>query len=118
MVWNFSVNGCSASPVTYRWQLNNVNIAGATGDTLFLPSVAVANEGNYTVIITNAQGSITSTPQSLTVDTAQVIAWGRNDHGQATVPAGLNHVTAIASCGGLHSLALLSNGTVVAWGVK
>ena len=42
-----------------------------------------------------------------------VIGWGQPPF--STVPAGLNHVTAIAS-GYNHSLALRSDGTVVAWG--
>jgi hypothetical protein len=44
-----------------------------------------------------------------------VVAWGRNDDGQATPPAGLSGVIAIAA-GNTHSLALKSDGTVVAWG--
>jgi alpha-tubulin suppressor-like RCC1 family protein len=46
-----------------------------------------------------------------------VVAWGRNSEGQATVPAGLSNVVAVAaSAGGKHSLALKADGTVVAWG--
>jgi hypothetical protein len=44
-----------------------------------------------------------------------VVAWGRNNQGQTTVPAGLSGVMAIAG-GMLHTVALKSNGTVVAWG--
>jgi Regulator of chromosome condensation (RCC1) repeat/Fibronectin type III domain len=44
-----------------------------------------------------------------------VRAWGWNGYGATSVPAGLNNVIAIAG-GGLHSLALKSDGTVVAWG--
>jgi alpha-tubulin suppressor-like RCC1 family protein len=44
-----------------------------------------------------------------------VVAWGYNDFGQSTVPAGLSGVVAIAG-GWFHSLALKSDGTVVAWG--
>ena len=44
-----------------------------------------------------------------------VVAWGANNYGQATVPAGLTNAVAITS-GTEHSLALRSDGTVVAWG--
>jgi alpha-tubulin suppressor-like RCC1 family protein len=44
-----------------------------------------------------------------------VIAWGNNSQGQTTVPAPLADVAAIAA-GESHSLALLKNGTVIAWG--
>ena len=44
-----------------------------------------------------------------------VVAWGYNGDGQTTVPTGLSGVKAIAA-GGTHTVALKSNGTVVAWG--
>lgn len=43
-----------------------------------------------------------------------VVAWGKNSNGQTTVPP-LAHVSAIAA-GESQSLALLANGTVIAWG--
>lgn len=44
-----------------------------------------------------------------------VEGWGNNVYGQASPPAGLDGVIAIAA-GARHSLALRTNGTVVAWG--
>ena len=44
-----------------------------------------------------------------------VVAWGKNDHGQTQVPAGLTGVVAIAA-GRWHTVALKADGTVVAWG--
>jgi len=45
-----------------------------------------------------------------------VIGWGNNEFGQISTPPGLTNVAAI-SAGDTHSVALLSNGTVVAWGI-
>ncbi|HEY5912433.1 MAG TPA: immunoglobulin domain-containing protein [Verrucomicrobiae bacterium] len=45
----------------------------------------------------------------------QVVAWGGNRYGEATVPAGLTNVVAIAA-GNFHNLALRSDGTVAVWG--
>jgi hypothetical protein len=113
---SFSVDVSSSSPVTYQWKFNGKDIAGATGDTLFLPSVTLDNAGSYTVVITNALGSTTSAAGILTIrDNPEVVQWGLNNYGQTNVPAGLHHVMAIAT-GGNHSLALRTDGTVVAWG--
>jgi hypothetical protein len=43
------------------------------------------------------------------------VCYGYNGHGQCNVPPGLSSVRAVAA-GGNHSLALLTNGHVVAWG--
>src|SRR5947209_1473465 len=46
-----------------------------------------------------------------------VVAWGANDNGQSTVPAGLSNVVEVVA-GVAHSVALKSDGTVVAWGLR
>src|SRR3954447_10282124 len=50
-----------------------------------------------------------------TAGAGTVVGWGSNSSRQASPPAGLTGVTAIAA-GDSHSLALKSDGTVVAWG--
>jgi len=44
-----------------------------------------------------------------------VVAWGKNNEGQVTVPADLTNVAGIAA-GSTHSLALRDDGTVALWG--
>ncbi len=57
----------SGSSLTYQWFFNNVAIAGATSANLTIPSVTSASTGSYTVIATNALGSVTSSTAVLTL---------------------------------------------------
>jgi hypothetical protein len=57
----------SGSGNTYQWRFNATNIAGATSATYTIPSVTTANAGTYSVVITNAGGSVTSTAVPLTI---------------------------------------------------
>jgi len=55
----------SATPApSYQWQLNGINIPGATS-TLYSASVP----GSYTVVVTNAAGSVTSSPVTVSATT-------------------------------------------------
>lgn len=49
--------------------------------------------------------------------TGTIVVWGDNSRGQHNVPEGLTDVVAIAA-GMYHSLALKSDGTVIAWDSK
>ena len=56
----FSVNVASPLPVAYQWYFSSVAISGATGDSLLLTNVTAADQGDYTVVVTNSSGSATS----------------------------------------------------------
>lgn len=66
-VAGFNVLASSASPVTYQWRFNLANIATATNSTLALSNVQPANEGGYSVVVTNAAGSTPSNAGTLLV---------------------------------------------------
>ena len=53
----------------YQWRLNGVPISGATSASLTLPNAQTANDGNYTVSVSNALGETVSTAARLTVKT-------------------------------------------------
>src|SRR5690348_7830383 len=64
----FSVAGTGTAPMTYQWQKNGAGISGATASTYQTPVTAVSDSGSqFTVLISNSAGSVTSNPATLTV---------------------------------------------------
>ncbi len=66
---SFSVVATGTDPITYQWLLNTNAVAGATSATLNLTGVTSAQAGTYTVTVSNAAGSVTSSGAILTVNT-------------------------------------------------
>ena len=66
---SFSVAAAGTSPFNYQWKKNGADIAGANSDTLSLSNVQDADAATYTVIVSNAAGSATSTGAALSVIT-------------------------------------------------
>lgn len=64
---NFGVTVNGTFPLSYRWQFNGSNIATGTNAILAISNAQPANGGNYTVIVTNAYGAVTSSVATLTV---------------------------------------------------
>jgi len=52
---------------TYQWQFNGTNIVGATNAALVLASASWADAGIYQVTVSNALGTVTGPPISLSV---------------------------------------------------
>mgnify|MGYP005836594819 CR=1 FL=1 len=61
-------------PLSYQWRFNGADLAGATTPSLMLSNVQAANAGTYTLTVTNAAGSDTSLPATLTVHYALNLA--------------------------------------------
>ena len=64
---SFGVRAVGEAPLTYRWFAEGVEIPGATGETLGLGSVEAILAGSYTVVVSNAGGSVSSTAAVLEV---------------------------------------------------
>jgi hypothetical protein len=47
-------------PLTYQWKLNGNPIAGANGSSFSIAKVRLADEGDYTVTVSNGANSVTS----------------------------------------------------------
>jgi hypothetical protein len=63
----FGVFANGAAPLAYQWQFDTTNIPGATNISYSVENAQPTNDGNYSVIVSNAYGSVTSAPATLTV---------------------------------------------------
>ena len=65
---SFAVGVAGASPITYQWRKNGVDIAGADDFTYLTPPATLADNGSlYTVRVCNDVVCLTSSPALLTV---------------------------------------------------
>jgi hypothetical protein len=69
----FSVTATGTAPLTYQWLKNGSTISGATSSSYTIAATVSGDAGSYTVTVTNAQGSVTSSAASLTVNAAPVV---------------------------------------------
>ena len=59
----FTVAASGTAPLGYQWYFNGSLITNATGTSLAMTNVHSAQQGNYTVVVTNSAGSVTSAPR-------------------------------------------------------
>lgn len=87
---SFSVIVADTNGATFQWAFNGNDIPGEIGDSLVVSDARQADVGEYTVTVTNAVGTVTSTPASLSLDD------GDAANGAAVQPS----LTAYADLGG------------------
>jgi hypothetical protein len=64
----FTVVAAGSAPLAYQWYFNtNTPLANATNVTLILANVQATNAGTYSVMVTNAAGSVISSNAILIV---------------------------------------------------
>ncbi len=97
-----AVVATGTAPLHYQWQTNGVNLAnggsisGATNAILTISTVTTNNGGNYSVIITNPGGSVTSSNAVLTVLAAPVITVQPTNQ---TIAVGITATFAVTAIG-------------------
>ena len=70
----FAVAAASTPPLSYQWQKNNADIAGATLSAYTTPATVASDDGaTFDVVVTNSAGSVTSASATLTVNTSSAI---------------------------------------------
>src|SRR5208337_1167905 len=119
---SFSVTASGTQPLAYQWQFNGAGMTGATGTNLLLANVQPTNSGNYTVVVSNTAGAVTSAVASLTVElppaclpaASGLVGWWPGE-GNANDIAGTNNGTlqggATATAAGVVGSAFSFDGT-------
>jgi hypothetical protein len=114
---SFSVVATGTAPLSYQWQKNSVAISGATSSSYTTPATTSSDNGaQFTAVVSNTAGSVTSSAAALTVNPApapaiQVSPTSIN-FGSAVVGSTLSQVLIITNTG----TALLSITQVTASG--
>jgi len=109
MRFALAASASGSGPLGFQWQFNGQDIPGATSDELIFERPRLTNSGNYTLVVSNSFGAVTSLVAKLTV--VQVVAWGAFS---TNVPPTLTNAIAIAATA-FASVALRADGTVTAW---
>lgn len=119
----FAVVAAGTGPMSYQWLKNGVAIAGAVGATYRTPVLALTdNAAQFSVRVTNAKGSVTSTAAVLTVSQASSVpglhlgfAYGApvNDRlAYAAVPVGGGAAVPLQPAGQSSMVAMLVQGEI------
>lgn len=70
----FNVTAVGTDPLSYQWYFDEATaLTDATNATLTIVNAQAGNAGNYTVVVTNIEGAVTSVVATLTVNTLPVV---------------------------------------------
>jgi hypothetical protein len=72
-----AVGANAALPVAYLWARNGVALPGATNAACTLSNLQTSQSGGYSVVVSNAYGTATSTVVALTVQPAPTYPYGQ-----------------------------------------
>jgi hypothetical protein len=74
----FQAGASGNGTLTYQWQLNSTNnLPGGTNSSFTITGASPANAGNYTVLVTDSLGSVTSAVAVLTINVPPLFTGAR-----------------------------------------
>ena len=90
----------SGTGLSYQWRKNGTNISGATSSSYTTPATATTDSGStFSVVVSNAGGSVTSNNATLTVNAAAVAPSITSQPASQTVTAGQTASFSVAASG-------------------
>src|ERR1700674_303533 len=101
----FTVVAAGTAPLSYQWQKNGANIAGATSASYTTPVTATTDSGStFRVVVTNTAGTVTSAAATLTVNPPPAPAI-------QVSPTSINFGNAVVSTSSSQTLIITNTGT-------
>ncbi len=96
----FTVAATGSAPLSYQWRKNSVAIAGMTSSSYTTPATTTADNGaQFTVVLSNSVGSVSSSVAMLTVSAASVPPSITAQPASQTVTAGQTATFSVAATG-------------------
>ena len=96
----FTVVAAGTAPLSYQWQKNGANIAGASSATYTTPATATTDNGStFDAVVTNTVGTATSGAATLTVNPAPVAPTITTAPVSQTVTAGQTATFTVVAAG-------------------
>lgn len=92
----FNVTASGTAPLSYQWRLNDMNLSGAISNTLGYTNVQASQAGNYSVVVINNGGAVTSAVAILMVNVPPMIT---EQPQSQTVKVGANAAFTVAVTG-------------------
>jgi hypothetical protein len=108
-----SVVTTGTGPFNYQWNFDGKNLVGATNVTLNLANLHPNQSGNYSVIVSTAFGSITSSIVTVTVFAQDILIYNFSATENITTAG---QESSIAYSGEMFFIPASTNGTFVGWG--
>ncbi|TLY84561.1 MAG: hypothetical protein E6K35_14920, partial [Gammaproteobacteria bacterium] len=96
----FAVTATGTAPLSYQWQRNGTAIDGATAASYTTPATTASDDGDqFTVVVSDAAGSMTSNAAALTVTLALVAPTITTQPASQTVSAGQTATFTVTAAG-------------------
>ena len=96
----FTVVANGTAPLTYQWQKNGANIAGATSASYTTSATTTSDSGStFDVVVSNSAGTAASNSATLTVNAAPVAPTITTQPSNQTVTAGQTATFSVAASG-------------------
>src|SRR5204862_7680990 len=111
----FTVVAAGTAPLTYQWKKNGTAISGATSSSYTTPATTAADNGaQFTIVVSNIAGSVTSNAALLTVSAAAVVPSITTQPASQAVTAGQTATFTVVAAGTAPlSYAWTKNGTAI-----